>query len=106
MDLKISREVRNRREEGTALGNLGILHKQRGELNTAIECYRLQLELARDTSDRGSEGRALWNLSLLLEKVGNRIQAMRHADRALRIFELIESPDQWMVRRALALWSV
>ena len=74
-------------------------------LRRATECYRQQLGLARDTSDRGSEGRALWNLSLLLEKVGNRIQAIRCAQGALKVFELIESPEQTMVRRALALWG-
>ena len=71
----------------------------------AIECYQQQLQIARETDDRGSEGRALWNLSLLLANIGNVIQAIRHAQFALRVFELIESPDQGVVRRALALWS-
>jgi hypothetical protein len=41
---------------------------------------------------------------LALRKLGDRAQAIAHAEAALEIFEAIESPNAAKVRAALAQW--
>jgi len=54
--------------------------------------------------DRRGEGSDLWNVSLALDQLGERAQAIQHAEQALPIFEQIEDPKATKVRAQLAEW--
>ena len=60
--LVISREIGDRRGEGTALGNLGIAYADLGEVRRAIEYYEQALVISREIGDRRGEGEPLGNL--------------------------------------------
>ena len=44
-------------------------------------------------------------MSLALDKLGDRAQAIAHAETALQIFERIEDPTAEKVRKQLAVWK-
>jgi hypothetical protein len=71
----------------------------------AIESYEQQLVTVREIGDRRGEGIALWNMSLAVDKLGDRAQAITHAEAALRIFETIEDRNASKVPAALAQWG-
>jgi tetratricopeptide (TPR) repeat protein len=102
--LTIDREIGNRRGEGSDLGDLGNAYANLGETQRAVEFYRQQLIIAREIGDRLGEGNALWNTSLTLDKIGDRAQAIAHAEGARNIYEEIEDPNAAKVREALVEW--
>lgn len=63
------------------------------------------LPIFREIGDRGGEGTDLWNMALALAKLGERKEAITHAEAALKIYETIESPDVEKVRKQLAEWG-
>jgi hypothetical protein len=62
------------------------------------------LFIDREIGDRRGEGTALWNMSLALDELGERFQAIQHAEQALAIREQIEDPRAAKVREQLASW--
>ena len=58
----------------------------------------------REIGDRRGEGDDLWNMSLALDQLGERAQAIQHAEQALTIYEQIEDPNAAEVRAQLAAW--
>jgi len=62
------------------------------------------LLIHREIGERRGEGNDLWNMSLLLDQLGERAQAIHHAEQALIIFEQIEDPNATKVRAMLAAW--
>jgi tetratricopeptide (TPR) repeat protein len=75
-----------------------------GNAQKAIEFYKQALGIAREIGDRRGEGSILWNLATDLNKLGERPQAISHAEAALKIFEAIEDPRAAQVRSKLAEW--
>ncbi|HMD86568.1 MAG TPA: hypothetical protein VKO18_17925 [Terriglobia bacterium] len=67
-------------------------------------CTLRQPAITREIGDRRGEGNALWNMSLALDKLGDRAQAIAHAEAALKIYEAIEDPNSAKVRAQLAQW--
>ena len=103
--LQISREIGDPRSECLDLGNLGHAYFALGDNKKAIEFYCQSLVIARSVDYRLGEGKALWNLSLALDKLNQRPQAIDCAQKALQIFEQIESPKAEKVRQQLAEWQ-
>jgi tetratricopeptide (TPR) repeat protein len=87
------------------LGNIGKARARLGETRLAIESHSEQLQIARETGDRRAEGSALWNTSLALDKLGNRLQAITHAEAARKIFEETRDAECVRVRKTLAEWN-
>ena len=87
-----------------ALGNLGNVYRNLGEVRKAIEFYEQPLTIAREIGDRRGEGIALWNMALALEELGDRAQAIACAEASLKIREEIEDPFAPQVRAKLAAW--
>ena len=72
-----------------------------------LKCFRLfeqALLIDREIGDRRGEGTDLWNLSLALHQLGERSQAIQHAEQALLIREQIEDPRAAKVRAQLTAW--
>jgi tetratricopeptide (TPR) repeat protein len=72
--------IRNRRAEGIALGNLGLVHDALGDTRKAIGFYEQRLLIAREIGDRRGEGQNLGNL-------GNAHAAMEDARQAIKFHE-------------------
>jgi tetratricopeptide (TPR) repeat protein len=70
----------------------------------AIQFYEQQLAIVREIGHRRGEGNAVWNMSLALYKLGERAQAIQHAEQALTIYEQIEDPRIAKVRAKIAAW--
>jgi tetratricopeptide (TPR) repeat protein len=69
--LKIAREMKNRRGEGLALGNLGSEYDTLRDYPKVIDYQQQALKITREIKDRDGEGRALGNLGGALYKQGN-----------------------------------
>ena len=80
-----ARDIGDRRGEGNALGNLGLLQEP-GETRRAIEYFEQHLTIAREIGDRRGEGNALWNSALALNSLGDR-SAPYERKRRLKISE-------------------
>ena len=102
--MTIVREIGDRRGEGNALCNLGIVYANLGETRRAIQFLEQYLTIAREIGYRRGEGNALWNMSLALDQLGEHAQAIQHAGQALTIYEQIEDPRAAKVRAKLAAW--
>jgi len=62
------------------------------------------LHIDRELGDQRGEARTLWNMSLALNRLGNRADAIQHAEQSLTIREQIEDPGTEHVRARLAVW--
>jgi tetratricopeptide (TPR) repeat protein len=63
-------EIGDSREEGYALGNLGVAYADLGENQRAIDFFQQQLTIVREIGDRRGEGNALGNLGLAYWNLG------------------------------------
>ncbi len=63
------------------------------------------MAIAREIGDRRGEANALWNMSLALDNLGDRTQAIEHAEAALKIYEQIEDPNAGKVRAQIEEWK-
>jgi tetratricopeptide (TPR) repeat protein len=68
--LTITREIGDRRGEGNALGNLGVVYKNLGEPRRAMEYYEQALVIDHEIGDRQGEADDCWNMGVLLVKQG------------------------------------
>jgi tetratricopeptide (TPR) repeat protein len=77
----------------------------RGARRRAMGFYERALAINGEIGDRRGEGNVRWNMSLALDKLGQRKEAIEHAEAALKIAEQIEDPCAAMVRRQLEEWK-
>ncbi|MFN9818578.1 MAG: CHAT domain-containing protein [Pseudanabaena sp.] len=68
--LAIAREIKDRRGEGNALGNLGIAYNYFGKYDKAINFQLQSLAIAREIKDRRGEGQSLENLGIAYRNLG------------------------------------
>ncbi len=92
-DLRINRELGNRRNEAIALGNLGSGWLKLGEPVQAQRFLEEGLRLAQAVGDRATQPDALANLSVLALRQGDAPLARRHAQAALEITLAVQSPE-------------
>jgi len=102
--LAAARRLKNRANEGVALGTLGLAYRNVGETQRAIQFHEQHLTIARELGDRRGEGTVLWNMSLSLDQLGQRAKAIQYAEQSLTILEQIENPNAARVRAQLAAW--
>ena len=83
--LAIAREIGDRRDEGNALGNLGLAWDDLDEPRKAIEYYEQNLAIAREIGDRRGEGNALGNLGIAWADLGETRKAIEYYEQDLAI---------------------
>jgi CHAT domain-containing protein len=83
--LQMYRAIKNRRSEGSALGNLGAAYYSLGNSTKTIEYSQQSLAIARELKDRRSQGSALGNLGAAYYSLGNYAQAIEYAQQSLAI---------------------
>lgn len=75
----------DRKQEGNALGNLGIAHRQLGDARQAIVFYEQDVAIRREIGDRRGEGNALGNLGSAHFFLGDARQAIEFYEQYLTI---------------------
>ena len=80
-----ARLLKNRRNEGMHLGNLGNAYYSLGQVERAIEYYEQALEIAREIGDRRAEGVSLGNLGIAYADLGQVERAIEYHNQAMAI---------------------
>jgi CHAT domain-containing protein/Tfp pilus assembly protein PilF len=75
----------SRRGEGNALGNLGIVYRNLGQYERAINFYEQRLVIAREIGDRRGEGDTLGNLGVAYWSLGQYERAIDFYEQSLAI---------------------
>jgi tetratricopeptide (TPR) repeat protein len=83
--LKACRKLRDRRGEGTALGNLGNSYRELGEPRQSIKYSKQSLAIKREINDRRGEANSLGNLGLAYAALGAPRQAIKRYKETLAI---------------------
>jgi len=83
--LASAQQLKDRANEGYALGNLGLAYAALGETKRAIQCYEQRLVIAHELGDRRSEGHALNNLGLAYSTLGETKRAIQFYEQQLTI---------------------
>jgi tetratricopeptide (TPR) repeat protein len=83
--LAAARRLKDRKAEGATLGTLGIVYKNLGEIQRAIQFYEQHLTIAREIGDRRGEGAALGNLGIAYKNLGEPQRAIQFYEQALLI---------------------
>lgn len=102
--LSISRQIADLQTEAMVLGNLGRAYNRHGETTRALELWRSQLEISRKLGDRLSEAAAHFNIGIALQRSGEIEEAFAEANKALQIYQQLESPTTKRVQEWLAKW--
>ena len=70
---------------GRTLGNLGIVYREQGHLDRAIEIFSQAIDVCREVGDKRSEGINLGNLGNVYQNQGQCDSAIEHLSQALAI---------------------
>jgi len=83
--LVISKEIGDRRGEGSDLGNLGNAYNDLGQVKNAIDYYKQALMISKEIGDRQGEGNRLGNLGNAYSHLGQVEKAIEYYQKALAI---------------------
>ncbi|MDZ7959783.1 MAG: tetratricopeptide repeat protein [Aulosira sp. DedQUE10] len=88
--LIIYREIKHRKGEGAALGNLGIAYFHFGDYPKAIEYHQQSLAIAREIKNRDGESAALGNLGIAYDALGDYKKAIDYQQQRLALARTIQ----------------
>lgn len=91
----IAREIAAGRLEGFGLRGQGLIHEERGHLDTASALFESALEVFRSSGFRRGEGMSLLSLGKCARRLGDLQSALARGTAAVEIFE--EIGDTWTV---------
>lgn len=91
--LVIDREVGARRGEGTALGNIARSHSALRQFDKAAAIYRQALLVVEEIGDLEGIGRMSLGLGAALADLGEDVEGLQHARRAVEAFEQFGNPE-------------
>ena len=83
--LTIYQEIKDRKGERNALGNLGEAYRSLGDYQKAIEYQQQGLAIAREIGDREGEGQSLGNLGIAYYFLGDYQKAIEYHQQRLAI---------------------
>ncbi|MBN1352138.1 tetratricopeptide repeat protein, partial [candidate division KSB1 bacterium] len=98
--LEINRQLQ--RPEGIAsdLGNIGIVYRIQGKLDSALIVYRQSLNIERQLQRPEGMGISFFNMGLLFEQQANYKTAAAYFDSAHTVFSFMNSPHAENAQRA------
>nr|VFK13695.1 MAG: ATP-, maltotriose- and DNA-dependent transcriptional regulator MalT [Candidatus Kentron sp. LFY] len=83
--LEITRDIGDRKGEGTTLNNLSQIHDARGDLDEALAYLSQSLAIQRDIGDRQGESTTLGNIGSIYLARGDYDQALNYFQQGLEI---------------------
>ncbi len=98
--LENARNLKNRRGEGYASGNLGEMYHNLGDYPKALENHQTHLTIAQEIQDKYGEGQALGNIGEVFHDQGENLKALEQHEQHLTITR--ETQDKWGETQALA----
>jgi tetratricopeptide (TPR) repeat protein len=107
--IRAARIRNNRSSEGILLGNLGILYKNLGKIQTAINYYNQSLAIAVEINDKRNEGNWLGNLGNSYYQLGNVRTSIKYFEQAVAIAREIEdrrNEGNWLGNLGIAYANV
>ena len=72
------RNLKDRKREGAAWGNIGAVHEALLSPELAINCYQQHLDISREIQDPKGEMNALINLSNIYYNLGDYVNALEY----------------------------
>lgn len=102
--LSLSLELNDPLGEHTALGGMGEVLYSLGDYNHALDNQMRRIDIAKRIGDQLGLGRGYLGSALALYGLGNYEEAIRRAEDALRIFEMIKAPEATKVIDQLSVW--
>jgi tetratricopeptide (TPR) repeat protein len=87
--LGASRHLKQRQNEGAALGNLGIAYRNLVKVHKALEYHKQALDISREIGDREGEGGDLASLGNVYTELGDARKAIEYYEQALVITQEI-----------------
>ncbi len=88
--VQAARQIHEQKEEGLALGNLGLAYRALGQLQQAIDFYEQHLTLAREIGDRHGESQTLSNMGRAYTDLGQPSRAIDFCQQSLTIAREID----------------
>jgi tetratricopeptide (TPR) repeat protein len=101
----IAHEIGNKKNEGVWLTNLRLASDGIGNASKDVDRSEKAQGIYSNMKCCQGNGESLFKISQTLDKLGYRSQAIDCAQKALQIFEQIESPKVEKVRLQLAEWQ-
>ena len=102
---RIGKSIGHRYAYARALGNLGNICADLGDLSQAREYYEQSIALMTEIDDRLGRADGLFNLALTLNRLGETNLAIQHARSALSLFEEMGHQRAKTVRTQLVQWN-
>jgi CHAT domain-containing protein/Tfp pilus assembly protein PilF len=100
--LAIHREIEDRKGEGGALTNIGVVYDELGQNEKALSYYLKALVIHREIGDRTWEGIALSNIGVVYSNLGQYLKAHQSFEESLKICQKIGAPETlWKAQRGL-----
>jgi tetratricopeptide (TPR) repeat protein len=99
--LVIVREIGHRKGEGNSLGSLGSAYFGLEEYAKAENYYSQRIIIAQKIGDKRGEGNGFWGLAICKKQAGDISGAREMFQKALDIFQEIESPSAETMRKML-----
>ncbi|MFN0120984.1 MAG: tetratricopeptide repeat protein [Blastocatellia bacterium] len=88
--IRYSQAAKDRREEASALGNLGVALRRKNDVARAIETYQQVLPIWRELGERNSEATVLSNLGLALASNRQIDLGLEHLEQSLTLFRQLD----------------
>ena len=83
--MEISREIGDRKGEGTTLNNISQIHYARGDYETALRYLEQSLEIRREIGDRSGMCATLFNMGHIHYQNNDQQNAVMHWAKSYRI---------------------
>ncbi|CAK8714907.1 hypothetical protein KKHLCK_03970 [Candidatus Electrothrix laxa] len=99
--MAISRQINDRRGEGTSLNNLAMIYMAQGDKESALSCYEQSLARAKEIGTKVEEARGSWNIGWLYIQKGQLAKAEPYLSRAVDLAEHMNLTDLEKWRKAL-----
>ena len=82
---------------GLALGALGVVYGDKGELEQALQYHNDALKINHEMGDNLDEANELLNIGLILKSKGEREKALENLKSAFEIIEKHGSSHNWYI---------
>lgn len=102
-------KIKDKKDIGKVLTELGIIHYLLAEIPMAVECYKRALTIAQEIGDRWNEGACLGNLGLAYSDLGELRKAVEYYEQALKISREIRdrrNEGPWSGNLGNAYWHL